>query len=470
MIKDEGYESTASGRILLSKEVRTALAQHQADKAKAAREEADVAWLLAEQSKPSPENDLWEALREAGVVFSADGLDYRSGLESFCLELIDELQEGNEEAAQLLLKHFPAQDVAAAMTALAKRIKTIDFPPVKDALTAMQQDKATQEVIATGRALKIFDVDRLLSSEVKNRVGASANDIKRQMQNAHANAKRNKGYRVLPELTEPLKALADTDESFENFRSVIAELVDNLTLSQHQKPEGFRVRPILMNGVPGIGKTAFAYHVGQTLGIPFEKVSAAGLQNGFVLCGSAKQWGNSAPGLVFNLLSESEYATGVLLIDEVDKIARNEQYNVLAALLDLLEPESARKYKDESADIVFDASRLIILMTSNSTESIDEALLSRCMVAEISEPHVNQRLAVMQSVFDELKVGLQSSKELILDLEAAMDMANASLGLRDLNSAVRKAFVAALRDGSDIVRPVPDGFSRKEKMPVGFIH
>lgn len=395
-------------------------------------------------------------------------IDLLSSREAFFRDVIGLIVAGYENVEDAVLKHYEATSIVEALESMSFDMEINDHRMAKDALSRFNAAAEVEALRNTGRALRIFNFEKLSGKTTTDRVQSLGSDTKKMTTHAHANAVRYQGYRLLPDLTEPLKELERTGAQFGNFKAVIDNLVDSLTLCQHQKPEGFHVRPILMNGAPGVGKTAFGNYVGRLLGVPFEKVSAAGLQNGFVLCGSAKQWSGTTPGLVFNMLSESDCATGILLIDEVDKLPKDERYNTLAALLDLLEPESARQYKDESADIVFDASRLIILMTSNSIESIDEALLSRCTVAEISEPQYEQRLAIMQSVFSELNAGLQSDQKLNLDLEAAMVMASRNLGLRDLIAAVKTAFVAALRAGSDIVRPMPDGFSRKEKV-MGFM-
>lgn len=465
----ENYKPSAAGMVLLPADVRAAIVKDQA-----ARKERDAGDWARRCADPVPKDKepyehLLDELKIAGAVFSADGLDHRAGKESFFLELAPMLAaDGNSEISEIVSAHFPAKSSLEALTQLAVAMRIDKEQFVRETLAPFKVQAEAEELLSTGRALKIFDAERLSSREVTERVKTANSDWRKQTTNAHANAMRYGGYRLLPDLTEPLKALTATDDSYANFEQVIGDLGDSLTLCHHQRPEGFRVRPILMNGAPGIGKTAFGNHVGRLLGVPFEKMSAAGLQNGFVLCGSAKHWGNSAPGLVFNMLSESKYATGILLIDEVDKMPKDERYNALPALLDLLEPESARQYKDESADIVFDASRLIILMTSNSVEAIDPALLSRCKVAEIGKPQFAQRLAIMRRVNDELNGKRKSGQELILDLEAAGQLAESELDLRALTQAVHKAYVAALRADSEMVRPKPEDNPPKGR-PFGFI-
>ncbi len=402
---------------------------------------------------------LFNELSELGYEFDAKGSSYSYGRKVLATDLMSAIT--SEEVAACVKKYYMKEDLLEALTALHNEMETIQLPLVVADLEKMRAQKEVAELLSTRRALMIFDAEQLGSQQTKDRLNTTTGDLKKQAQLAHTNATRYGGYRLLPDLTKPLEVLSNMDESFANFREVTAELVDSLTLAQFQKPEGFRVRPLLLNGAPGVGKTAFGMFVGETLGIPFQKLSAAGLQNGFVLCGSAKHWGNSAPGLVFDLLARDKYATGVLLIDEVDKMPMDERYNALAALLDLLEPESARRYKDESVDIVFDASRLIILMTSNSVDDIDQALLSRCSVVEVQEPSPAQRLAIVRKTFDRLNADLDGDKALSLDEDAAEKLAKSVMGLRDLTTAVRKAFVLALREGG-VVTPLPGGQPKRD--------
>lgn len=462
------YEATPGGKVLLPPALRYHMGR---EKLESRRECERIASARKERDEreQTVAHKLLDELIDLGYEDVVEPrLDLLSSKVVFFRDVIGLIERGYDNVKDAVLKHYEAAPIAEALERLSVDLEVNDHQMAKNELSRFKAAAESDALRNTGRALKIFDYDKLSSKTMTDRVQSLGADAKRMTSNAFANALRYQGYRKLPDLTGPLEELERTGAQFENFKSVIDTLVDSLTLCQHQKPERFRVRPILMNGAPGVGKTAFANYVGRLLGVPFEKVSAAGLQNGFVLCGSARQWGNTSTGLVFNMLSESDSATGVLLIDEVDKLAKDERYNTLSALLDLLEPESALQYRDESADIVFDASRLIILMTSNSIESIDEALLSRCTVAEISAPQFDQRLVIIQSVFSELNDGLIEGRKLNLDLESAMTMASRDIGLRDLNAAVRSAFAAALREGSDIVKPMPDGFTRKEKV-MGFM-
>ena len=73
-------------------------------------------------------------------------------------------------------------------------------------------------------------------------------------------------------------------------------------------------------------------------------------------------------------------------IDEVDKIGVSAQCPVLPVLLDLLEPNTAQRFKDEFFGMEFDASRMVFILTANSLEGVPAALLSRVEVFEVPRP------------------------------------------------------------------------------------
>lgn len=409
---------------------------------------------------------LVERLSAEESLFGKESF-YQSDAEMLFKQIVEEIDDGDESVKKALLNRYQVSSYVAAAEQLADELRLQDGALAKALLVPIRAREEAEEMRQTGRALQIFDFANLSSEEDSARAKSAARDVRDQVLNGRKNAMRFEGLRLLPCFADAMKKLRSAVDQFANFETVIKSLDDELTLAEYMPPSQFAVRPILMDGAPGIGKTAFALHVANILGVPFEKVSAAGLQNGFVLCGSSKQWGNSAPGVIFNLLSETKYATGVLLIDEVDKLSTDDRYTTVPALLDLLERESARFYKDESVDVKFDASRLIVLMTSNSLENVNPALQSRCEVFEIQEPSDIQRLNIMEKLIGQMNDGIEPEKQIELDEEAALELASKKIDLRELIAATRTAYVSAIRDGSRLAKP----FIKKgrEKIALGFI-
>lgn len=303
------------------------------------------------------------------------------------------------------------------------------------------------------RCVRTFHPNEL--ANLKKIASSSVGEVKRRIESGLKLAGEHEGYRQLPNFRNVSKKLDAIYKKFENFKKVIEHLSGELMLTAVSKPEAFGVRPILLDGPPGVGKTAFAQRIASELGLPYLKISAGGLQHAFVFTGSASHWGNSQTGEIFNLIGRGQSASAVILIDEVDKISGRSDYAILPALLDLLEPVSAARYREESLGLTFDASRLIILLTSNRKHEIDPALLSRCSVFDIDNPGVDQRVLIAVSEFDEFNSKLSRANRKTLDFPAVVKLAKTNIDVRTLIHAVKSGVVKAVANGERAVRPIP---------------
>ena len=259
------------------------------------------------------------------------------------------------------------------------------------------------------------------------------------------NARLHDGFRRVPDAKKAGRQLDKTKLQFENLAAPIERLQVDLALASAMNPTDFRMTPLLLLGDPGIGKTYLAMQLAQALGVNMEKLSAGGAQGGFQLTGSHNSWTGARPGALFTLLAEGQYATPVVVIDEVDKI-RDSQYPVLPVLLDLFEPQTAKFFKDEFFEMQFDASRIIFVLTANSLEGVPAPLLSRLEVFEITRPEPAQRLRIIQNEAAMLrrKTGLN----IRLDKAGSEALAERQdIDLRKTTRLVSEAFARALQAG-----------------------
>jgi len=317
------------------------------------------------------------------------------------------------------------------------------------------------------RCIRIFQPEDI--AKLKHLAASNFGEVKRRYESGAKTAEAHGGYRQLPRFKDTDRMFNGVRYEFANFAQVIEHLSGELMLTTASKPESFGVRPILLDGAPGVGKTAFAQRIAKVLGLPFKKISAGGLQHAFVFTGSASHWGNSHTGEIFNLLGHGTSASAVILIDEVDKISGRSDYAILPALLDLMEPESSARYREESLGLSFDASRLIILLTSNHKRGVDPALLSRCTIFDIENPGVNQKVVIAINVFESIMKNLTRKNQKELDLEALQRIAELDIDVRALISAVKSGVVKALKSGEKTVRPLIDAQKVKPRQ-FGFIN
>lgn len=201
-----------------------------------------------------------------------------------------------------------------------------------------------------------------------------------------------------PSSTNALEPLYD---DCPNFGEVLDDLKRYLGLSI-AGGAGFNVMPVLLLGDPGVGKTHFGKRLAAVLGTEFEFISMNALSAGFVITGSSSTWKGAKCGKVAERLVRGKFANPVVLLDEVEKATGSTQSDPMAALYQLLEPETSRAFHDEFIDVDLDASQVFWVLTANSLDGIPEALLSRMAVYEVPCPTPEQSAVIAQKVYEGL--------------------------------------------------------------------
>ena len=156
----------------------------------------------------------------------------------------------------------------------------------------------------------------------------------------------------------------------------------------------FVPEPLLLLGPPGVGKTLLVELLAGEVGVEFEAVSLAAAQGSFQIIGTSLHWSTAAPGQVWRLLAMGRSANGILLLDEVDKAGGDERCLTETALLDLLEPRTARRLVDQATDVAMDASTVWKLGTANELGPVSAPIRSRFEVITIDAPTRNELIEI----------------------------------------------------------------------------
>lgn len=202
-------------------------------------------------------------------------------------------------------------------------------------------------------------------------------------------------FLTTPSTTDALNSLY---EDCPNFGEVLDDLTRYLGLAL-VGGAGLNVMPVLLLGEPGVGKTYFGKRLAAAFGTEFEFISMNALSAGFVITGSSSSWRGAKCGKVAERLVRGKFANPVVLLDEVEKATGSTQSDPLAALYQLLEPETSRAFHDEFIDVDLDASQVFWVLTANSLEGIPAALLSRMAVYEVPSPTPEQAAGIARRVY-----------------------------------------------------------------------
>lgn len=263
-------------------------------------------------------------------------------------------------------------------------------------------------------------------------------------------------------------AFTELRGEFPHFNEVLDFVWRRAVLASSVNGAAFWLPPMLFDGPPGLGKSAFAERLATWLAVPMTRVDMASLDAAFKLTGLDAGYSTGKPGIIWDSLQGAAISP-VLLLDELDKTATINAGSS-AFLLGLLEPLTASRFQDACIGLPINAAHIQWLATSNDRSTIDAPLLSRFRAFDIRLPTGDQRVRVVQSVYRSLRgqeLWAQAFPESLPQpvLDALIDRS-----AREVRQTLEDACASAVADGRRHLRvadiPAP---AQHRKQPIGFL-
>ena len=166
----------------------------------------------------------------------------------------------------------------------------------------------------------------------------------------------------------------------------ILEYLSSLMLLKKRGKEAIARSPImLLVGLQGVGKTTLAISVAEALGRKFVRIAMGGLGSTLELRGKSKSFPDSEPGQIVKALIKTGVKNPVILLDEIEKASGEQglRSDIMAVLLEILDPNQNNAFRDHYIDYPLDLSNVMFICSANNTGTLSTALMDRMEVIKM---------------------------------------------------------------------------------------
>lgn len=165
----------------------------------------------------------------------------------------------------------------------------------------------------------------------------------------------------------------------------LSSVIDIALGDMHDGSE-VKVRPLLLIGKPGTGKSRLAVRLLQVLGVSPTAYACGGVADASI-AGTARKWDSAGPSWPLARILDTRVANPGIILDELEKTASSRHNgNATDALLNLLEPMNSATWVDPYVEAPVDLSHVCWTATANTTQGLSKPLLDRFQVVRLPDP------------------------------------------------------------------------------------
>jgi ATP-dependent Lon protease len=266
------------------------------------------------------------------------------------------------------------------------------------------------------------------------------------------------------------ESIEELHRDFPNFAEAIEHIEHATALSRLSDRPWFQMRPMLLLGPAGVGKTAFAQAFASSVGVKFKRFDVGAMSTASAIAGLSMAWSTGHAGEMLRLITTSETANPICMLDEVDKMSGHEMAPLEPTILALLEQESACSFRDEGLLLRINLGYINWLATANDLDVMSAPLKSRFSIVTVSAPSRDQAPAVIRSIYNKIRNANPWGKKFPHHLDDNVIDRLVGYSPRELNHILMTAFGRAAIRGANQIEPrdVPVRVNQ-ESVRIGFM-
>ena len=268
------------------------------------------------------------------------------------------------------------------------------------------------------------------------------------------------------------------NEDHDGLDKVKERILEFLAVKQLNPSLGNQI--ICLVGPPGVGKTSIGASVARALNRKYVRVSLGGVRDEADIRGHRKTYIGAMPGRIITALTQAKVRNPLILLDEIDKLSSSIQGDPASALLEVLDAEQNKAFRDHFVELPFDLSDCLFIATANTLSTVPRPLIDRMEVIELGSYTKSEKIAIAKNhlIPKQLKRhGLSARKLNITDaaLTELIDFYTREAGVRNLErsiaSIIRKAARKLVEQGDDAkkikidAKDLPDYLGARKRLP-----